>query len=338
VGSVNDGSSANTRDQWHGLGKPFPAISSMMKLVSFSLAVTQTRIQTGFWLPRPLIASFVARLPATCVNVETDTHGHDYCLSGGSMHMCDVLRGVLPRLRHLRLLLKVLCAALFVDSRPHVDSVAWAMAAGAAVDIGATGGVVVAPALQTLVLNCAPLHDSLGSATRVCNAFGRQFDDGENPRTHNCSFPLPAARFELAGCLRRLYAGSGGGGGGGASENFLAIERLWMIDMQRTDDYDRSVYAALNRRDVAADKTCVLPLCFRGWDSSLVFMARMPDGREVLSDYWAIEALAEGDMWVTLLGGSRVPAAEAAPNRVCGGRSNCCCLAAWKSFERMSPS
>jgi hypothetical protein len=297
VRPAKDGSSPSTRYLWRRLKQVFPAIGSMTKLVSFSLTVTHSRAETGFWLPRPLIADFVTRLPATCVDIEIDTQGFDYGLPGGSVHLCDVLRGVLPRLRHLRLRLKVLCAALVVDNRQHVDSVAGAVAAGAPADIGATGGVV-APALRTLVLNCATQHEGLGSDTRVCGALGREFDDGENPRGYVCYFPLPAARFELARCLRRLYAGGSssddGSDRGSPSQSFPAIERLWMLDVQPPDDDDCSVYAALNRRDVMADKTCVMPLCFMHWHSGLVLMARMPDGRQIMPDYRAIEALAEG--------------------------------------------
>jgi hypothetical protein len=313
--SADDGSSANSRDLWRRLENLFAAVSSMTKLVSFSLTVTDAPTDTGFWLPRPLIASFVTRLPATCVDIEIDTNGHDFGLPGGSVHLCDTLRGVLPRLRHLRLRLKVLCAALFVHNRQHEEWVTGVVAAGAPADIGAEGGVA-APALKTLVLNCATQYNGIGSHTRVCGALGREFDDGENPRRFVCYFPLPPARFELARCLSRLYTtGGGDGGGGGASPIFPAIERLWMLDVQPPDDDDRSVYAVLNRRDVAADKTYVMPFDYMRRRPGEVFMARMPDGREVLSDFWAIEALAEGETWVEMLGGARVPATEATPDQ-----------------------
>ncbi len=82
--------------------------------------------------------------------------------------------------------------------------------------------------------------------------------------------------------------------------------------MQLHNNDDAGVYAGFNRRDVAADRTCAIP--FRSIRPTDVdaYLARTPDGRELLACMWAVEALAEGETWVELRDGVRVPAAAGA--------------------------
>jgi hypothetical protein len=93
---------------------------------------------------------------------------------------------------------------------------------------------------------------------------------------------LPRARVALARCLRRLYRGTNAGAvmtpqaadgrnyrkdsdhsssssssSSNSSRAFPAIKHLRLLDMQL---HDACVYAAINWRDVAADRTCIIPL------------------------------------------------------------------------------
>jgi hypothetical protein len=72
---------------------------SMPKLTSFSLRIAEgddgdggggggaSSMSSDFWLPRPLLAAFVAALPASCVDVEIDTKGHDSAAPGAPVHL-----------------------------------------------------------------------------------------------------------------------------------------------------------------------------------------------------------------------------------------------------------
>ncbi len=66
------------------------------------------------WLPRPLLADFVAALPTSCFDFELDTKGHDSAGPGAPAHECDALRAILPRLRHLRLRVRLMRPAIFI--------------------------------------------------------------------------------------------------------------------------------------------------------------------------------------------------------------------------------
>jgi hypothetical protein len=349
-----DGSSAETRLLWRQLRDVAAVVAggSMAQLAHFSLRVTSERtLAKDFWLPRPLLSAFVAGLPASCVAVEIDTLGFDAARPAGDgdgahAHFCDVLRGVVPRLRHLRLRLKVLCPAIFIAGGEA--GMAAAGEDGPDGEGGAEGqNVVVAPALKTLVINCVTKRPGYGGPSRLCGTLDVGEGSGDGAVTnasgdgvvdpHNFYYglaELPQARVALARCLRRLYTGTGtttptptsaADGRDRISSNsssrasrgrwgssFPAIERLWLLDMQLHDNDDASVYAAFNRRDVAANRTWAIPfrnICAVDPDA---YLTRTADGRELLSFLWAIEALAEGETWVEMREGVRVPAAAAA--------------------------
>ena len=108
-GEAGDSLSASesTQQLWHlfeGFGSILPGLNS---LDSFSLLVRRGR--NNFWIPRPLIGTLLSRLPATCTSIEIDTFGSDRA-EPGTLHLCETIRDILPRLHHLRLDLSTLCA------------------------------------------------------------------------------------------------------------------------------------------------------------------------------------------------------------------------------------
>lgn len=271
--------SRQSKDFWSILHFSVDKIASMVTMMTFSLIVSTKPFAIGFWIPRPLITEIVQILPRTCVNLEIDSRGNDY-LRPGDAHLCDALRNILPRLRHLRLRLSTLCPAILGDGfNPSQSTRALSNYKPEA-----------APQLETLIVNCIP-GTIFGSQAHICGTFQ------ENPYA-SYSTNLPEARIAIvdALCLAK-----------GAS-SFPAAECIRVLDALHHSNSDRSVYPSLNQRNILEDVTCALPfhnvMGFR-MDS---FLIRTPEGQEFLSMPWAIEALAEGELWCEVLNGIRIPA------------------------------
>ncbi|GAB7330266.1 hypothetical protein MBLNU13_g01916t1 [Cladosporium sp. NU13] len=110
-GEVSDplGASESTQQLWRLLEEELGVriLPSLHSLTSFSLRVLRGR--NHFWLPRPLLAALLSRLPGTCKSVEIDTFGSDRA-EPGTRHLCETVRDILSRLEHLRLNLSTMCA------------------------------------------------------------------------------------------------------------------------------------------------------------------------------------------------------------------------------------
>ena len=270
--------SRESRRLWSLLHASADKIACMVKMVTFSITVSRRPHTIGFWIPRPLIAKFVKILPKTCVNVEIDSRGDDY-FEPGEAHLCDALRGILPRLRHLRLSVSTLCPAML----------------GEGFDPSRSGRVssdfkpVAAPQLETLIVNCIP-RTIFGSQAHICGTFR------ETPYT-SYSTNLSEARVAIvdALCLSKR------------TSSFPAAECLRVLHALPHDNNDQSVYASLLQRNILEDATWSLP--FRNITGFQMdsFMIRTPDGDEFLSFSWAIEALAEGELWGEVSDGFRFP-------------------------------
>ena len=133
----NDRGGANPRThrQWSNLDTLADIVrSDMTGLVSFSLCIhkftpggrTSKHMAgplegpQGAWVKTGTIASLLTALPSSCVDLELDTRGReddracDFYPVYGSTHLCPIVRGLLPRLRHLRLRLGTLCSHLLL--------------------------------------------------------------------------------------------------------------------------------------------------------------------------------------------------------------------------------
>ncbi|KAM0711912.1 hypothetical protein Q7P35_001282 [Cladosporium inversicolor] len=106
------GAGERTQQLWHLLEELATLLPSLTDLHSFSL-----RVQKGdnqFSLPRPLLATFLSTLPPTCTSLELDTSGSDRGEPNPrTLHLCETLRDLLPRLEHFRLDLSTLCPQTF---------------------------------------------------------------------------------------------------------------------------------------------------------------------------------------------------------------------------------
>lgn len=117
VGLYNSDSidaSESTQQLWLLLEEFGSILPSLDHLHSFSFLVLG-RIN-NFWIPRPLLATLLSSLPATCTSLAIDTSGSDRAEPGTS-HLCDTIREILPRLEHLRLDLSTLCPKVFETPR-----------------------------------------------------------------------------------------------------------------------------------------------------------------------------------------------------------------------------
>lgn len=270
--------SQQSKDLWSTLHLSADNIASMINMTTFSLTVSTNPHAIGFWIPRPLITKIVQILPITCVNLEIDSRGKDH-LKPGDAHLCDALRKILPRLRHLRLRLNTLCPAFLGNGFDPSQSARTLP----------SFKPVAAPGLETLIVNCIP-RTIFGSQAYICGTFQ------ENPYT-SYSANLPEAWVTIVDALCLAQRGS----------SFPNAECLQVLHALPHSDNDRSVYASLNRHNILEDVTWALP--FRNilgirMDS---FLIRTPEGLEFLSWPWAIEALAEGELWIEVLNGARVP-------------------------------
>lgn len=253
-------------------------VCRMEHLSTFSLALEAESGMLGFYIPRPVIATVISYLPVSCVNLEIDTKGVDHA-EPVSTHLCEFLRAILPRLRHLRLRLRFLCPEIFGKG----------FTAHGTVDDASNFEPISAPHLKTAMINCIT---KTCAYTGVCGTL----EFPERPAyVHERG---PEARICLASCLRLLVERS----------SFPEVQRLWMLDWQRPSDENGQLFASYNRRDVAKNKTWAIP-CRRIWHSERnSVLIRTPEGVEGLSAPWTLETLAEDEIWEETTNGSRFPA------------------------------
>lgn len=124
-----------------------PLVSEFQTLASFSLYMEG---EFERWIPRRIIVSLQEALPQTCSNLELDMPP-DGVLSFAynkhnreSVHLCDAVRHLLPRMRHVRIRLPKTCSAMFGTDCTD-DSEAGA---------GDNFAAIALPKLKSLVVNC----------------------------------------------------------------------------------------------------------------------------------------------------------------------------------------
>lgn len=262
--------SEESKTLWQLLRRTPDKLASMVNLRTFSITVSTEPNAIGFWIPRPEIAQLIKALPEACVNLELDTWGKDY-FEPGSGHICDTLRGMLPRLRHLRLRLSTLCPAILGNGfKPD--------------EVKSLSGFepLAAPSLQTLVVNCIP-RTFFGSQALICGTFK------ENP--YSCyATDLPEARVAIvdALCLAKDLS------------MLPVVESTSVLHALPHSNSDRSVYASLNRCDILKRVTWALP--FRNIMGSQMdsFLIRTPEGQEYLSYPWPLKLWRKAGFGVRL--------------------------------------
>ena len=284
---INRHGSSESKALWRRLHILATMISKMSTLLIFSFIVVRgNQYFHGFWIPTSIIASMIENLPKSCVNLEIDTAGQE-ASRPAPVHICDKIRDVLPRLRHLRVRLYRLCPAMFcanVNGEGVIEGHSTASSA---------------PSLQTLIINCG-MHNHTnpwGYTARICGDLGEIRSDADR-------YVRSEARRSLVIALKDLFLRG----------NYPAIERLWLLNLQSVD-YASSWYEAYNRRDIILGKTWVMPCIFvspqvpvRGSRTDY-YLTRTPEGHDVLSSLWGVDNLAEAQTWEETFSGCRMPAA-----------------------------
>ena len=264
---------------WNMLDNLYGNIRDMSRLVTFSFTLPPKSRPIGFWINQSVIAGLINALPPTCTNLEIDTHHMD-AVKPGSAHLCDSIREMLPRLRHLRLRLDTFCPALF----------------GTGFDSEAVRGYfsdfkpVDTSVLQTAMINCNPLK-YFGCQPYIC---------GMSPETpyHPHSNNSPEARLRIIDALRVISEG----------DNFPKDSQIYVLHVIPSAHNGVTSYHSFNRCNVRYATTWVLPFCNVLGFPSDGFLIRILEGQELLSYIWYIEALAEGELWKETIAGSRLPA------------------------------
>lgn len=289
---LNRNGSSESRALWGRLERLAAMISKMNTLSAFSFFMA-SNLSTfpGFWIPSSIIASMIENLSNKCVSLEIDTSGREFSRLR-SVHLCDKIRDVLPRLRHLRVRLYRLCPAMFCtevneDGTINRQSVARS-----------------ASSLKTVIISCDMLYrgDQWLSTARVCGAFGQPISCADR-------FIRSESRRSLVAALRDFFLRG----------NYPKIERLWLIDSHRSN-YSPAKYDAYYRRDIVLDKTWVIPRIriasswsTRDFQREAIFkehlLLRAPEGHDVICSRTEAENLAEAQTWQETFSECRMPAA-----------------------------
>ncbi|MCJ1380567.1 hypothetical protein MMC17_003675 [Xylographa soralifera] len=199
-------------------------LQSMKKLTTFSFIVLSPSQIPHFRegnVMRQGIARIILSLPETCSALEIDTRGEDFDLNlpPGSFHLCDAIRAMLPRLKHLRLRTRMLCSYFYgekaVITSSTFDSSHFRPTA--------------APNLDTLVVNCVP-YSPFHTVIRLC----QNVQDAQ---------PI------LAECLQALVK----------QGKYPESKRFYLLGSQNYHDAGQSTYAAFNRRDIIQNTTWTIP-------------------------------------------------------------------------------
>lgn len=250
-----------------------PLLSQFSNLRSFS-----------FWLdkgyrdvvPQSALVRFVEALPLSCENLEIDTFGYDIRAEGDAKHLCDSLRGILPRMQHVRLRVRS-CETLFINPFTPDQTISL-------------------PHLKSFIYTCAR-PPGVPLPTCCCPDL--------NPVTHDHPDLL---WITVTSNLQRLVAAPNAVPTNAQVYAFMTTDRndndlsLWQAHIRA--DMRTQTSLALPHRAVWMEAI------IRG-----SYVLRLHDGTEVMSVPANIEAIAEGWLWREVRGGARLPAAVLADAR-----------------------
>lgn len=247
---------------------------TMTGLKCFSLHTPQS-LSTGMWVPEPLLALLLSRLPAGCLSLEiTVSNTQDICSSEPeSCHLCPYIRRLLPQLQYLHLDLPTICPEVFGKKGVGQQRTCLPFDAVEAPDLE-----------QCLLMTARPTTPSLVSRIKHCGG-------GEDDNVI----------VVLADCLR-AFASAG---------NCQKLKILRILDALPIEGYFTS-FQCFVRRDVLADRSFALP--FKGIgtrkDSQLIRTFTGKDietTTDILSTKDGVQQIAEGHVWAEATNGARLP-------------------------------
>ncbi|KAH8651139.1 hypothetical protein BX600DRAFT_99964 [Xylariales sp. PMI_506] len=310
------------------LGKRDPIVGIP---IFFTLAPTLKNLTTFSYtmephqnfLTRHELKCIIEALPETCTNFEIDSsmeqeHGVVGTPEATYHHLCDSIRAILPRMRHVRLRLHAMCGGLF-GKHVHLEGGQ------------KTFQPIALPRLETLVVNC---RNGPGSLTWDCEA-ERMYDSGGMPVLTDSPY-VSAGQGAASSSFMSITNALGALVAAGPSYISTSAKLLVVFSMVQPfnnswDSYSSPEHGTIASADIQTQTTTVLPwrAChrrpglyvpqgltpeeFREQNPQLhrpvPHAVRLLDGREVMVLGGELEAIAEGQRWKNVRGGGRMPSA-----------------------------
>ncbi|KAI1932908.1 hypothetical protein LOZ65_000515 [Ophidiomyces ophidiicola] len=242
------------------------------------LSTLSFHVSSGFLydISHGILLSLVQALPESCVNLEIDTHHYDVPSAAvADGHLCEQIRHILPRMRHVRLSLRYICSAL-IGTGPLLPCPA---------NDAKIFSPIALPNIQNLVVSCA-------SAAR-CRLPKRCQHLVQHEADQSTGWDSVTQALKLL-VKNKRYSDSA---------------KFFVFSSIPGDDDDRSQYDTLVCTEMVSQTTLAFPIRFVAMtDSNDGWLLRTQTGQDILSFSWALRDFAEGEAWRDTIGGGRFPA------------------------------
>ncbi|KAL1858933.1 hypothetical protein Daus18300_009803 [Diaporthe australafricana] len=233
------------------------------------------------------LISLLEALPVSCTSLELDTYHDDVYGLGGNIqpaHLCDSLRAILPRMHHARIRTGIMCGAMFGEGNLPDE----------AAPCGRPGSKpfvpIHLPHMRSLLVVCARQSLLFRCGAVSTNHMNILWADLSGSAWLSVTTALEQL-VQTPGAVRQA---------GDAS--------ICAVGITDYDQDDMVTWKAIVRADVVAKVSWAVPYRMV-WHSGIPgsWVVRLPDGRELMTTLQNIEQLAEGEEWVSVSGGVRLP-------------------------------
>ena len=308
-----NGANPKTAEQWNSLDRLATLMKiSILGLRSFSLRIDKLpqngrrgehhSSPQGAWMRSETLARILESLPQSCTALELDTRGRDddpvcgFFATGASVHICRLIRRVLPRLTHLRLRLGSICSSFFCAQTHRAKE---------------TGDLIPELRTLTIALNLAPnsagveeceglLPEAMVSknpAGDVNSEENNSDDKREDAETEEDEVaPLQTA---LSRHLRTAIL----------ANRFPKATKVQVINLESTPVLE---FSHVRQQNIIEDETYILPFHLINKEGTCVddstFMARNSSDEQMVGSMADLEDWLEAATWVTGRDGDRIPA------------------------------
>lgn len=262
-----------------------PLLSRMRRLAVFSLFASK-----HCTIATEAVHHLLDSLPPSCTCLELETRAGEQPSAGlrGSgitadcgppgAHVCTLLRGMLPRLAHVKIHLGSLCRAVLLDGQGDQD--------GAAADSD-TSVPCSMPNLRSMMIVLTRNDKLIMSDVNPSVYWSAMSRLVERAVAHTLSYENRPRQQQPP--VVRLIGAAGSG--------------------QELDD--RTIWPSVLRADIVGRQTWAIPRRFFWNRRHRInnFVIRLPDGREMLGTLEGVDKLSQGDdaNWCTIAGGVRLP-------------------------------
>lgn len=270
---------------WENMRQLIDVLPKMARLKSFSLVFHDFPVVESGWFRSDETCRLLESLPKSCVAIEVDTNGLDGWVKP-THHICQTIRKILPRMKHVRLKLGSLCKCILLKDRQRAP---WKAPCNSA-------KYTVAPLLETLIV-------SLGRLVRCQPPPLVPGQANQSPLQTSSEILNTIDKFSLAGAFPKatkisVFVWTDFGD--------LCKHQFLMPGLQN----DHVSHRPVSEYDLIANQLTRMPYFglpkFPGYD-----MIRYPVGEKsakmVFGNKRALATLAEGRAWDTTVSGSRLP-------------------------------